>query len=243
MKKKILFIAAIHGNERLGVEVTEQLKTTQQKNGLNVMIGNPKALRKNQRFIDADLNRVFPGKKNGNYEEQRAQKIIEKSKSFDWVVDLHGSASATGIFIIITKFTLANLFLALRFNIKKIVIWPGVPETIGSLSSYMPAGIEIESGYRDDPVVKKELRNKLKKFLIEADVSVDFEKRLEEKQIFWYSGKLEKKNNKKPHGLENWKKLDDYYPLFVDGQYSDLWCYKFKRIKLLKFILEENSSK
>jgi len=237
MKKKILFIGATHGNEYLGVDMIEQFKKTKYRKKFSGLIANPGALAESKRFVEADLNRVFPGKKNGNYEERRAQEILRVASKYDWVVDLHGSASATGIFIIITKFTLANLLLALRFDIDKIVVWPGVPETSGSLSTYMSAGIEIESGFRDDSKIKKALKKKLEGFFERLDTPLDLEKEMKKKQIFWYAGKLEKKNTKRPRGLKNWQKIKDYYPLFVDGQYSDLWCYKFKKVDLFNFEL------
>ena len=230
MAKKILFVAATHGNEKLGVEILGNFNKNF-KSRFDSIIGNPEALQKNKRYIDSDLNRVFPGNRKGNYEEKRAVEIISAAKKYNWVIDLHGSASRTGIFIIITKLNLANLLLALRFDIKKIVVWTDVPECIGSLSTYMPTGIEIESGYRDDPAIKKDLAKKIRKFLTNLDKNFDPVEEIKKKEIFYYSGKLKKSDSQRPRGLKNWEKIDDYYPLFVDGQYSDLWCYKFKKLE------------
>ena len=231
MTKKILFISATHGNEKLGVDVLKKIKNNSLGDKFDSLIGNPQALQKNKRFIDSDLNRIFPGRKTGNYEERRAVEIISIAKKYDWVIDLHGSASPTGIFIIITKFSLENLLLAIRFDIKKIVIWAETPECVGSLSTFMPTGIEIESGYRDDPIIKKDLEKKIENFLMKLDEKIDPAEELKKKEIFYYAGKLKKSEAKRPRGLRNWKKVNDYYPLFVGGQYSDLWCYKFKKIE------------
>lgn len=176
-KKEILFIAATHGDEPIGVEVIKQIQKTKLNQKFDSIIANPKALLQNKRFIDSDLNRIFPGKINGDYEERRAQKIIKIAKNYRFAVDLHGTISNTGIFIIIPKFTLSNLFLALRFNIKKIVIWQKSKETTGSLSCFINSCIEIESGLRDNPKIKKQLKNILIQFLKNQNKIIDFKKK------------------------------------------------------------------
>lgn len=89
--------AAIHGNELNGIRIVQQVM-----NSLNVseLIGtviaipglNPLAIASNQReFVDLqDLNRLFPGKENGNRSQQMAFQIAEKViPLFDYHVDLH----------------------------------------------------------------------------------------------------------------------------------------------------------
>lgn len=233
MKKKLLFSVATHGNESIGLEVVTKIKKTKLGEGFDFLIANPRALEKRVRFVDSDLNRVFPGKRKGDYEERRAQEIMKLGEKYEMVIDLHGSASKTGIFIIITKFTLSNLLLALRFNIKKIVIWPGVEETTGSLSTFMPVGLEIEAGLKEDPKIKKQLKKILVDFL-KSDKKIDYVTEIKKRDIFLACGKLKKQGNRRPKNLENWKEVDDFIPLFVDGQYEDIWCYKFKKINILK---------
>ncbi|MCD4705120.1 succinylglutamate desuccinylase/aspartoacylase family protein [bacterium] len=230
--QKILFITLTHGNEAIGLNVIKKLKKINLKNQFNYIIANPLAFSENKRFINSDLNRIFPGKKNGNYEQKRAKKIIKIGKKYNYIIDLHGSVSNTGIFIIITKLTKDNLLLALKFNIQRIVIWPGADETTGSLSTFMPIGIEIESGFKNDPKIENQLKNKLINFL-DQDINrtqLD-EKEINKKDIFLVTGKLNKKN-KKPSKLKNWIKVNNYYPLFVGGQYKNIWCYKLKKINL-----------
>jgi len=228
MNPKILFVTATHGNESIGVEVIKKIKNNKESRFSDI-IANPKAFEQNKRFIESDLNRIFPGKINGTYEERLAKKIVDVGKSYNWIIDLHGSASPTGIFIIITKFTLANFFLALRFDIPRIVIWPNTKETNGSLSTFMPTGIEIESGLRDDPKIKKQLEIIIKKFLAERNKALNYEKEIQKKEVYILYDKLSKKEPK-PENLTNWQSTDSYYPLFVGGQYIDIWCYKLKKL-------------
>ncbi len=89
--------AAIHGNELNGIAIIHQLfskiDVTKLKGTIIAISGlNTLAISRNQRkFIDGvDLNRIFPGKLNGNGSEQMAYKIGEKIiPLFDYHVDLH----------------------------------------------------------------------------------------------------------------------------------------------------------
>ena len=63
MKKNLLFTTLTHGDEPIGLNVIKRLQDINKKSKINYIISNPKAFSKNIRFIDSDLNRVFPGKK------------------------------------------------------------------------------------------------------------------------------------------------------------------------------------
>jgi succinylglutamate desuccinylase len=232
-QKKILFVTATHGDEPIGVEVVREIKKTKFGGKLSSIIGNPKALKKKVRFVDADLNRIFPGNSQGNYEEKRACQILKKMKNYDCVIDLHGTVSNTGIFIIMTRLNLKNLELALRFDISKIVIWPETSETSGSLSTFAKKGmgIEIESGEKSDPKIKKKLKKILVAFLKSQKVTIDIdvEKEIKRREFFSVIGKINKKGKNKVK-VSDWKKTKDFYPLFV-GQYPGILCYKLKKIE------------
>lgn len=89
--------AAIHGNELNGIAVIHELfENINPKNLKGTVIAisglNPLAIANYQReFVDGtDLNRIFPGKENGNRSEQMAYHIGEKViPFFDYHVDLH----------------------------------------------------------------------------------------------------------------------------------------------------------
>ncbi|MFA6974071.1 MAG: succinylglutamate desuccinylase/aspartoacylase family protein [Parcubacteria group bacterium] len=229
--KKILFVTATHGDEQVGVDVIGELKKNKLRKKFSTIIANPKALKKKVRFIEADLNRVFPGNAKGNYEERRARVLLKKIQKYDCVVDLHGTVSRTGIFIIITRLNLKNLKLALRFDIKKIVIWPDAGETNGSLVTFVKSGIgiEIESGKKSDVGIKKELKKVLKDFLNSEDKPSNFNDEMKGREFFTVIGKIKAKN-KTGIKLQDWKKVKGFYPVFV-GQYPGIACYKLKKIK------------
>ncbi len=58
--KNIALVVGLHGDEPFGLEVAEKFS-----NIIPSFIGNPLALEKGVRYIELDLNRVFPGKEMG----------------------------------------------------------------------------------------------------------------------------------------------------------------------------------
>lgn len=237
MKKnpKILFVVASHGDEPIGLKVAEKLKNFQNKDKFNYVIANPKALKKNVRFIDADLNRIYPGKPKGNNEEKMASRMLGyiKKKNYDYVIDLHGTVSQTGVFSIITKLNEKTLKLALMFDIKKIVIWPESGESSGSLSTFAKCGIEIESGPKKSTATLKILENTLLNFLNNSKKEINLKKEIKKREFYTVMGKIEKPI--KGLKLKDWKKVRNFYPVFVD-QYEGIKCYKLKKINIYDYL-------
>lgn len=88
---KILVIGGMHGNEPLGIELVKKLREAPLQ-GVTAIIANDKAVEKNVRFTDNDLNRSFPGNKKGSsYETTRANEIISLCGSYDIVLDFHNT--------------------------------------------------------------------------------------------------------------------------------------------------------
>lgn len=90
-------VAAIHGNELNGIpviqQVTEQVDLSQLDGTILAIPGlNAVSLELHQRtYVDeTDLNRVFPGKKDGNRAQQYVWAINEKIlPQVDYLIDLH----------------------------------------------------------------------------------------------------------------------------------------------------------
>jgi len=90
--KKILLLGSQHGDELLGDLLNDYIKDKypQLSDGIDFIIGNPKAKKAGVRFIESDLNRSYNGKKE-TYEEKRADELLNQigDKSYDLVLDLH----------------------------------------------------------------------------------------------------------------------------------------------------------
>ncbi|CAG5082880.1 succinylglutamate desuccinylase/aspartoacylase family protein [Parvicella tangerina] len=89
--------AVVHGNELNGMSVIQRFFNGMELNKLSgtvvgVPVVNVPSLMNNERhFIDGqDLNRIMPGKKNGNRSEIYAHRVMERIvKHFDFLLDLH----------------------------------------------------------------------------------------------------------------------------------------------------------
>lgn len=93
---KILITAGIHGNEIGSIFTAREIKGWLEGRGIKeveVLAGvNLEAIESRQRenpIDDKDLNRIFPGDKDGTHSEVIAHEIFQKAKRFDAVIDLH----------------------------------------------------------------------------------------------------------------------------------------------------------
>jgi hypothetical protein len=88
---KVLVIGGMHGNETLGLEVVKLFKDNPVKD-VDVLLANEQAIDGNCRFVEQDLNRLFPGDSNSSkYEPRRASEILKQTKKYDVVLDFHNT--------------------------------------------------------------------------------------------------------------------------------------------------------
>ena len=92
-EKIIAVVACLHGDEVVGKHMHNWLIENQDKLKCKVKLifGNPAAHIKDTRFIDENLNRVFPGKEDGNYEEKQAFRIMKDLEDVDMILDIHST--------------------------------------------------------------------------------------------------------------------------------------------------------
>ena len=231
-----LIISATHGNEAFSIPVVKRLKDKYQ---FDWIIGNPKALKQNTRYFEADLNRVSPGSPKGKlYEERRAATIYKKSLSYQQTIDLHGTIADTGIFIIISDPAWQNIELAKKFDVKNVVLWPSL-QPKGPVTQFAK-GLELECGPKDSSQVAKELTRILKPFL-------SGKKRVIKQNFYIVTDKI--KQPVKGQTFDGGIKLDQdlsalkgfkdfvettyqnrtFTPLLVD-QYPDIKCYCMQKL-------------
>ncbi|MBU3907399.1 MAG: succinylglutamate desuccinylase/aspartoacylase family protein [Nanoarchaeota archaeon] len=141
--EKIAIVVCLHGDEKYGLEVVRNLPTSLP---LFSFIANKKALKENKRFVDADMNRCFPGSPNGNYEERQAYPLLNNLKDFELVIDLHSSSNQCPMFGIITKPNKEKVEFARRLGLSRLVIMPEFFASGKALIDFVKCGISIEIG-------------------------------------------------------------------------------------------------
>lgn len=235
-RKKIIFSVATHGNEGFTIPILKKLSNLDCSQKFDWIISNPKALKKYQRYIEADLNRVAPGNINSNkYELRRAYDLIKKFNQYQCVIDLHGTPAKTGIFTIVTNPKKENLLLASLLPIQNVVIWsPDNLQKPGPLTQFVDCGVEIECGSKDSIKIQKELGAILVSYLNNIGSK---NKKTKYKQRFFrvYESLLKKDYEDKEEKLKEFEKIkingEIFFPLLVN-RYPDITCYKMQKINI-----------
>lgn len=245
MKNRFLFILATHGDEGFSLSLIKNLekKFPKEKFGYDWIIGNPKALEQKRRFIETDLNRCAPGNLNSQiYEEKRAAEIIEVASDYDFIVDIHGSASNCGIITIITYPTLQNLILASSLGIKRNVIWYAKSSLKkGPLTQFVKCpSVEIECGPQNNENIRKKLSKTLREFIIAQNNKknlINVLKNLPKREFFVVYGKKEGNSNQKVTDFEQTEIDGEKFHPFLANQYPGILCYKTKKVNIEDYFL------
>lgn len=162
MKNKTLILTATHGDEAFSIPVVQALQSTFK---FDWTISNPKAFKQKTRFLEADLNRSGPGNSTSPvYEIRRAQKLIALGSKYQQTIDIHGTISNTGVFIILSDPNWRNIELAKKFDVQNVVLWPSL-QPQGPLTQFIPNSLEIECGPKNNPATTQELNRVLSQFL------------------------------------------------------------------------------
>lgn len=100
----LTIVTCLHGDEQFGLSIIEQYKDRlNQFHGLQFVIANEDAIKQNKRYIETDLNRSFPGRIDGSYEERLAVPLLETVRSSRFVLDIHNTTSDIRMTPIITN--------------------------------------------------------------------------------------------------------------------------------------------
>lgn len=90
IKPNITIVSCLHGDEQFGERVLDYYRQrASQYPNVRLITANPKAVLRNARFIDTDMNRCFPGDSAGSYEQRRAAELVQEIQDADYVIDIH----------------------------------------------------------------------------------------------------------------------------------------------------------
>lgn len=218
---KNLLVCATHGDEQFSIPVIKKLERQYQ---FNWIIGNERAVKRNLRFIDCDLNRSAPGDPNSpKYEERRAGEIVSLASEYEATIDIHGTRSKCGIFIILSDPSWENIELAKKFNIENVLLWPSLKPT-GPLTQIIRPGLEIECGPKDSPIISNQLERILRDYLNNVPPKIM-------QSYYIVTGKLKGKNDSELKDFVLTKKYGDpFYPIMTDNRYEGITCYKSQKL-------------
>ncbi|MFH1667511.1 MAG: succinylglutamate desuccinylase/aspartoacylase family protein [Candidatus Komeilibacteria bacterium] len=247
-KPIITIVGCVHGEEPVGKKVTDKLKDMTIETGtLRLVIANNKALQKNKRYIDEDLNRCFPGKKDGNHEQRLAAELKKFLSQSDFVISLHSTSTNTKDVVIIKKNNAKVRQMLKAINPKRVVHFPkGMGD--GALENHHQAAIAFEYGYHFAPATFNKSLRDIKKLIVFLGMLKATKSKAKTKTSFFsVYGSIDKPKGFKMKKIQNFKLIrkgdtlgwvrkekisapENFYPvLFGPKAYPDIMGFKSKK--------------
>lgn len=141
---EIAVVGSIHGDEPCGKKAIEKFLESdyEVQKPIKFIIANEKALEKNERFLDVDLNRSFPGDPDSEFHEERlASKIAEEIEGMK-LLDIHSTRSQPTPYAVFGEVSDEKLEISRSTGVEKACSFPGSSK---SLNDYMD-GVVVEVG-------------------------------------------------------------------------------------------------
>lgn len=163
----IVVVGGVHGDETGGVHAVRRLREADLdlQRGVAFVLANPAAIDVGERYLDSDLNRVFPGDPAGDREEQlavRLCKLIEDRPT----LSLHGTHSRPRPFALIHRSQPQEFDLASRLPVPQVVDHWGVNE--GTITR-CGLTVEIEVGAQGSEEAAVSAEHQARAFLRRVD--------------------------------------------------------------------------
>jgi hypothetical protein len=253
-QKDILFLAATHGNEAFTIPILQKLQQ-EFPDRFDWLVANELAMERGVRFVEIDLNRSAPGDRNSTqYEMWRANDLLAIAQQYRFVIDLHGTLSNSGIFVLMSNPTPANIALAVSLPVSNIVIGADTrSRDCGPLMQFVNCGVVIECGPKHSEAIHEELEKILREIIVKS-ISLDPSRKQEWFRVYgripllhqrmmdrvwfepmkstddWESSLFESLQDFRLNTIKGKDEVEEaFYPLFV-GQYPDTVCYKMQKV-------------
>lgn len=158
---KTTIIGGIHGDEPAGVEAVRYLRNCQFDHPIQLVIANPEAVRKSRRYNMVDLNRAYPGDKDGKKEERIAAELLDVIEG-TVTLSIHSTHSTDTPFIISSEQSTEIKNIVNKLPIKYHVD----PSPLGDVGlSQYPNVIEVECGCQLTQNAKRNATDFSKQFI------------------------------------------------------------------------------
>ena len=223
---KILIIGGMHGNETLGIQLVEKLRTSP-IDSVDAIIANEMAVKENVRYTTQDLNRTFPGAEaSSTYEEQRAAKLVKLCKQYDIVLDFHNTYCPNNNCSFVGDAANKELFaVSNALGLSRVIV-----ADYDCLNKYAPNCISVEISMDSNENDVNTWYEKIKKLAIGVDLSPQIDIEL---YRFVYRMTLEDRDSLrlKSQNLEAFKAMDEgladrlgvkspAYPIFIADTFT-----------------------
>lgn len=116
-------VACLHGNETCGWNAIQRFKRDDYEiqKPIKFVLANEEAYEKDERYIDTDINRVFPGNSNSSVHEERLAAEIQDELEGQKILDIHSTKSEQAPFAIVVGDDDEQIKLAKSTGIKHLI--------------------------------------------------------------------------------------------------------------------------
>lgn len=144
----IAVVGGIHGDEPCGVNAVKRLleESPDLQRSVVFVIANEKAIDAETRYVEEDLNRVFPGDENGQTHESQLAAELHDVIGDCLTLSMHSTQSYDGPFALVDGIT-DEVRRPLRELTLDAVVDVG-PHSKGRVFEVIPRTIEVECGYQ-----------------------------------------------------------------------------------------------
>lgn len=170
---EVAVVAAIHGDEPCGVRAVERLLAAEPEfeRAAKLIVANEEALAADQRYLDEDLNRAFPGDPNGETHESRLAAELTAELDGCTTMALHSTQSYEHPFAILREATGVPLELASQLDVEAVV--ETGPFDDGRLFESVTQLVEVECGYQGSSEAADNATRLVREFLRATGVLAD----------------------------------------------------------------------
>lgn len=229
--------------------MANKISKLQLENGeVIVHIANKLAHKKGKRFIDQDLNRSFPGKKNGNHEQRLATKIMSIVREADLVIDIHSTKSELKDALIVTKLNKKTRECVKIIGPKYLLYMRATKNN--ALISNAKVGIAFEYGKNNDKPALNKIIAGITRLLVYLGMYSGKQPK-SSSNIVWmdvYGMVAKPKNGKVLPEIKNYKLIkkgspfasangksivakNDFYPILFGEKYKDIFGFSARLLK------------
>jgi len=167
----IAVVGSIHGDEPCGRDGIEAVLADPPavNQPVKFIVVNEQALAAGKRYIETDLNRVFPGDPESDVTELRLAAELAEELQGCTVLSLHSTKSYGGMFALVDEMTELARSVCPKLSVDAVVRTKGNNE--GRLFSVAPSTIEIECGNQGSPEAAENAEQVIREFLAALSVT------------------------------------------------------------------------
>lgn len=237
-------IGSLHGDEPCGKKAIERFLSEDWdvKKPVQFIVANEEALERQVRFLDDDINRVFPGDpESDSHEKQLAARLMEHVEGTR-VLDIHSTMSHDEPFATLSGIEDEHLSLTRSTGVDNAVYFP---QDSGSLNGMLPA-VTLEAGRQQTEQAAENAYDIIVNFLASEGV-IDAEFERSDPELFRYYDTVE--GGDMEFVAENFELVqegevfarrngeeiraeEDFYPVLMSTHgYEDILGYKARKLE------------